>query len=243
VAAVASCQRCGDYACSSCLVEGVCTRCDERLHVLPWQQRNAIGFLPALFGTLKLSIIDPRRFARASAQAATPGDALLFALFCSAVNVLLFFALLSPIVWLTIRAGAAQGNTPMPPWWSIALAFAIGALGSLVAFAAGSYAWALVLRITTAAGSLPTRIVRLWCIVLYASGPLVAAWVPLAGFLAPAYGVVLTIMGVHEATGSKSMLRSALAVLVPLALFLVFGAGSYAAPMYFALQRATAVGG
>jgi hypothetical protein len=238
LAAVASCRRCGDYVCSSCLAAGgVCTRCDERLNVLPWQERDELGFFRALLATLKLSLVDPKRYARASAHTATPGDALWFALLCCTVNVLLSAALLSPFVVVGIRAATARSSDPMPPWWSFAFAFAGAGLLAIVGFMSGSYGWALVLRLTTAASALSTRVDRLWCIVLYASGPLVAAWIPLAGILAPGYSMVLTVMGVHEASGGKSLLRSALAVIVPLGVGLVVAVSVYAGILYFALQQ------
>jgi hypothetical protein len=215
-------------------------RCDERLSVLPWLNRAELGFFSALFATLKLCVVEPRRYGRATAQARGISSALIFGTFCAFVNLVLLTLMTSPLLYFAMKLAAQQDkNVPPPPspWYGL-LGLGVMAILGLVMFVVGSYFWALLLRVTTALGSLSLSVTQLWCVVLYAAAPLVLAWVPLAGLFAPAYGVVLTIFGVHEAAGSKSLLRSSLVVLVPASLLLLVGGGAYLGLLYFALTRA-----
>jgi hypothetical protein len=226
--------------CSACQAAGgLCTRCDERLTALPWLERGERGFMSALFATLKLMVVDPRRYGRAAAQARGVSDALLFGSLCAFVNCALLMLMVSPIMIIGIAAAQKQreGQDTMPPY-VVPLMLLFAAIMGLVMFVIGSYFWALVLRVTTAVSSLRSTVTQLWTVVLYAAGPLVIAWIPLAGLLAPVYGSVLTILGVHEATESKSLLRSSLAVVVPLALFILVFGSAYLALIYFAISQA-----
>jgi hypothetical protein len=232
--------------CSACLREGgFCVRCDDRLSLLPWLQRSELGFFPALLATLKLSVVEPRRYGRAAAEARGVPAALMFGTFCAAVNSFLLLLMTSPVMYFAMKVAAQQdkSGTPPPPPWLIPAMLCGSAVLGLAMFVIGSYAWAVVLRVSSAVGSLPVTIKQLWCIVLYACGPLVVAWVPLAGLFAPAYGVVLTIFGVHEAAASKSLLRSSLVVLLPAGLVIFVFGGGYLALLYYAVTQAQQAAG
>jgi hypothetical protein len=223
----ASCQRCGDYLCADCVLPGgACAACDAVLLTLPFQERGERGLLSAWMQTIRLSVTDPRRYARAIAHRVRPGEAFWFGSLCMAVSSFLIMLLAGPLLALLFaNLPAQEGQAPSQWWLGLIVALVYGGLAQ-ASFTFGALAWALVLRVSAAAFGFSTRVRPLLTIVLYSSAPLVIAWLPLVGLVASLYSVVLTVMALHESDRTKSLLRASMVALVPLvASFLTFAVG------------------
>ncbi|WP_223641079.1 YIP1 family protein [Corallococcus sp. EGB] len=89
---VATCQRCGAFACARCLRQGpegaICATCHERepLAPLPWDQRSELGLFKAFWRTCFGMLVRPADIVRGVNPDGSVGSSLGFALLTAIVG-------------------------------------------------------------------------------------------------------------------------------------------------------------
>ena len=159
-------------------------------------------------------ILEPARFFRNLARGSSSGNALVFAVICFVINLVLA-VLTAPFNPLT------PGGAWLPDGWLVATL----ALSPVLAWI-GLYILAAVQHLFVAAfvrprGGFDTTL----RISAYASALALFSWIPVAGYLASLYGLYVTMTGIRE-LHETSQARALLAVSVPTLLFAVSTAWS-----------------
>ena len=189
----------------------------------PWPPGEAESGIDALADTWRTVVFRPAAFFAAMPESLSLGAALLYYLVVGVVGaaIRLFWKLLLPLPAdsrLSGLLGAARGSTPLVDF----LASPLSLLLSLVLAAGVTHL--LILALVPRHRPFGTTL-RVFC---FAYSPVLFAVVPYAGSLAAfLWMTVLSIVGVKSAHGASGV-RAAVAVLLPLALALLFIALAFA---------------
>ncbi|HEU4534341.1 MAG TPA: YIP1 family protein [Polyangiaceae bacterium] len=195
---------------------------------IPWEARASLGVAPAFARTLRQSLFSPAGFFGRVGESDELADALLFAFACAvgaqiaqtladALGVALFrasfFQLLERALGASLGWAAPAPEEHNPYFYFGRLFFGPPAYVASI-FVSSALAHGLLMAVGGARRSYYVTVRA----VAYASGVLLFAFVPFVGalLLAPAWGVVLHIVGLaraHQTDGG----RAAFAVLAPYA--------------------------
>ena len=170
------------------------------------------GFEPSRFfesfvQTVRTVTLEPASFFRNLAQSASTGNAVVFAVVCTVLNLVLaeLAASFDPLM---------PGGTGVPDGWLIATL----ALSPLLAWL-GLYILAAVQHLFVAVFVRPGRgFDTTLRISAYASALALFSWIPVVGYLASLYGLYVTMVGIRE-LHETSATRALLAVSVPALMF------------------------
>ncbi|MBI4576691.1 MAG: YIP1 family protein [Planctomycetes bacterium] len=137
--AVASCDRCGGFACADCACEMggrlLCPACRERSSPregLPWERREALGWWPGLRGTVAGVLLRPSLTMATMRRRGALSDAIVFSLLvtvpCAVVNQVMNLGLQGIIMGAGLLSGpaSAPGSANLLP--------VIGGLGAVGVF-------------------------------------------------------------------------------------------------------------
>ena len=170
------------------------------------------GFEPSRFfgsfiQTVRTVTLEPVSFFRNLARSGSSGNAVVFAVVCVVVNIVL-------------ARLAASFDPPMPGGTGVQDGWLIAtlALSPLLAWL-GLYILAAVQHLFVAVFVRPGRgFDTTLRISAYASALALFSWIPVVGYLASLYGLYVTMLGIRELHGTSAR-RALLAVSVPALLF------------------------
>lgn len=233
--ATGTCVRCGDFYCQECNGEGSwCRTCATRHVRLPWLDRKQLGFIRAYGKTLLLSASEPRRFCAALPSAGSVFDASLFGFSAAALGAaipsVLMGMLMGFVAWFM---PAVQSKST---GWVLLAVVPIYFILGMVVFTFAALIWPFVLRVSCRALSLPMTYGELYRVAMYASGTIMLVWVPIVGLAVLVGQVAFSIMAIAAHTRA-SLTRSAVAVLLPLFMFMTVFAASYAGFLWWYLSK------
>lgn len=172
------------------------------------------SFLRSLVETTRAVILDPARFFRGLDRSPSSGNAIIFAVVCSVVSIVLaaLTAPLNPFVpgggwlpdgWLVVTLVLS----PLLAWIGLYIVAAVQHLFVMI-FVRPRKGFDATLRVNA-----------------YASALALLSWVPVVGYLASLYALYVTMVGIKE-LHETSTRRAMLALVVPLLLFLANAAWS-----------------
>lgn len=237
LAAVATCRRCGRFACAQCFkpAHGLCAECEVRElqpEPTPWERRDQLGFVQGYVQTVKACALEPTRFWGSFQGDGPLGDAFLFGWLTVALA-----ALPTGLLASLNLAQAAQLMKTIPNMPSQAmrvfdfmdkspLLFGLGfAVYMIVVYPLGLVIGAGIMHVLlliwgAGGGGFNTT----WRVQCYAHFPQLVAWIPLVGAIAGIWQLVMSGWGytkAHKATAA----RVVGAMLTPLLLFVFCGCG------------------
>ncbi|MET0406530.1 MAG: YIP1 family protein, partial [Cystobacter sp.] len=142
-----TCERCGAFACAQCLRPGpqgktVCANCQPREpdQLLPWDRREELGLVPALWKTLLEVLLRPGTFSQTRAEGRT-SESLLFVLLCSipacfvtGVTYLLLFTFMPALAMELSETNRAVGDATglaMMRWMGVGMLVTFTLFGPL----------------------------------------------------------------------------------------------------------------
>jgi hypothetical protein len=208
--AVGLCPRCGAYMCAWCqrineLGEIYCATCMERIGggaPVPWDRRQELGTFPALWQTLKESLLKPDDFFARATHGLSANPPLLYAMICSWLGQLGYAAIQLAMSQGRIETAAGLVMVPVAVLLSV---YVGGGIAHLLA------------RMFGGQGTYPVTC-RAWAFCLGASA---LGIVPGLGMMvASIYSIVLQVFAIkhaHRLSGG----RAAAAVLLPLGIIMV----------------------
>lgn len=173
------------------------------------------GFRPSDFfrsfaRTARAVILEPARFFRRLDGRGSSGSAVLFAVVCLVASFLLV-QIAAPIeAWLLGEAYPGLGGA----FWVILALSPL--LAWLVVYVTAAFQHLLVMAFARQR----KRFHETLLVSAYASALALLNWVPVVGYLASAYGLYVTMLGLKELHGTSTG-RALLAVLVPALVFVV----------------------
>lgn len=234
-AAHATCTRCGRFACAQCFRPdvGLCSECGAReplTHPTPWERRNELGLVKAYVDTLREVALEPARFWAGFPRQSGMLDALLFG-WLTTVLTSVPTALLAALN-LSQAAALVSGLPNLPEvlrdvlnyFGDHPLQFSVALMANMViTYPLGALLGASIMHVMLIGWRAGSKgfdaTFRVQC---YAQFPQLLSWVPIVGWLAGLWSMVMTGWGftkVHQATPG----RVTLAILTPVVL-VVFAA-------------------
>ena len=167
------------------------------------------NFLRSFVQTARAVILEPAGFFRGLDPQRSSGGAVLFAVVCVVIGLLLTYAVAPVESWIWRD----------PPPRADRASWIILALSPLFAWI-GLYLLAIFQHLFVMIFVRPRRDFDATLRVsAYASALALLSWVPVVGYLASAYGLYVTVLGIRE-LHETSTARALLAVLVPSLVFL-----------------------
>ena len=237
--AIATCQRCGTFLCSSCLVTGphgnLCVACAPKIGRTPWEDRARIGFFQAWLQTAKGTLLDPSAFFRLEPVDMGYGSAILWAMLNAFVGG--FFAL----VWGLVQSAIGMSLSSQNPM----LGKVLGAGGENIVFQVAGFLLAPLIIVVTLFilswishaflamfGGANRSFDTTFRTLAYCSTTQLFQVVPVLGMMvAVVWNVVIEIQGLAAAHGTSTG-KAAAAVLVPFCLLVGCAAGLMFALFY-----------
>ncbi len=221
--AVATCARCGSFACRTCattLPDGtvVCEVCKTREQGgIPWDRREELGTVKAWWKTSLLVVQKPTAAFAAARPDAPMGSSVLFAVLSSLAGMLTTVLLYAAIIGGALMIAAAEGKNPDLEGWNpglvglatlggIAAYLALVAVGSVMQLFIVSGLEHLSLRLVGAQPNAFEVTVRGHALAM---GPYVVGLVPICGLYAfPIWSMVLRVFAyrqMHQTTTGKAV--------------------------------------
>lgn len=242
VPATGTCTRCGSFVCAACTQGGpYCEKCRALVGgprtPPPWERRSELGFFKAFVEQWKLSMFSPEIFWRSLPANGSMTEPLIYAWLLGVIQAIPSFFVQAANFGQVKQSLALIGKGNVPPFmdnlspWVFAAVLTVGPIVFFpLSFFIGAGLVHLGCKLWGAGDKGFDATAR---VMGYAQAPIVFGWVPMIGFVAIVYLLVLQILGVarvQEVSGGKA---AGGVLTIPLALGCLcgclFGLGAMAA--------------
>ncbi len=217
VPATGTCSRCGNFVCTACVAGGpYCAKCRDIVGAPrqppPWERRSELGFFQAFIQQWKQTVLAPETFWRSLPAEGSVTEPLLYAWLLGILQAGPAF-LVQVANFGQMKQSLAMLGKDLPPAitnlspWTFA---AILTLAPMVFYPLSFFIGAGLVHLGCKMWGAGNKGFNATARVMgYAQAPIVLGWIPLIGFVAVIYLVVLQIIGiarVQETTGGKATL-------------------------------------